>query len=195
MRFESGAIEKSQRGLGPESANVIKIAKMFAESYAEVFRIMGGGGKFSIAPSYYMIRGAQTRHRVSSLLDFTGGINGFVIINYPEDAAVDVVSIFMQRMGLPPEDCPKTVSEDAISTLGEIINQVVGRFRKNIQVRYGLSAESGTPITMMVNTMLRLTPVGIDENYYVRGQITTPNSKAFFIEFCVQQGLIAKLKE
>lgn len=195
MSIESGAIEESQLGLGPETANAIKMAKMFAESYTEIFEIMGGGGKFEIAPSFYVIPGAQTRHRVSSLLDFTGGINGFVIINYPEEAAVDVVSTFMQRMGMPPEDCPKSVSEEVVNTLGEIINQVLGKFRKNIQDRYGLSAESGTPITMMVNTMLRLTPVGIDENFYVRGQITTPNSKAFFIEFCVQQGLIAKLKE
>ena len=195
MSIESGTLEDTPRGLGPETANVIKIAKMFALSYAEVFQIMGGVGKFNIAPSFYVIHGAQTRHRISSLLDFTGGINGFVIINYPEEAAVDVVSTFMQRMGLPPEDCPKTVSEEVVSTLGEIINQVLGKFRKNIQIRYGLSAESGTPITMMVNTMLRLTPVGIDENFYVRGQISTPSSKAFYIEFCVQRGIIAKLKE
>jgi len=195
VSFESGPIEESQRGLGPETANAIKMAKMFAESYTEVFQIMGGSGKFHIAPSFYVIHGAQTRHRVSSLLDFTGGINGFVIINYPDEAAVDVVSTFMQRMGLPPEDCPKSVSEEVVNTLGEIINQVLGKFRKNIQDRYGLTAESGTPITMMVNTMLRLSPIGIDENYYVRGQISTPNSKAFYIEFCVQQGLVAKLKE
>ena len=194
MSMETGTVEKTRRGLSPETANAIRMAKMFAESYTEVFQVMGGSGKFTIAPSFYVIDTAQTRHRVSSLLDFTGGINGFVIINYPEAAAIDVVSTFMRGMGMSAEDCPKSIGEEVINTLGEIINQVLGKFRKNIKGHYGLAAESGTPITMLVNTMLRLSPVDSTQNLYVRGQISTPSLKAFYIEFCIQQGLIAKLK-
>ena len=194
MSTELGALDEAQRGLAPESANAIKMTKMFAESYTEIFNTFGARGKFSIAPSFYVINTAQTRHRVSSLLDFTGGINGFVIINYPEAAAVDVVSTFMQGMGMPAEDCPKSVGEEVINTLGEVINQVLGKFRKNIQRQFGLAAESGTPITMLVNTMLRLSPVDSTQNLFVRGQISTPSLKPFYIEFCIQQGLIAKLK-
>lgn len=194
MSTEPGTLDDTQRGLAPETSNAIKMTKMFAESYTEVFHSLGGSGRFTIAPSFYVINTAQTRHRVSSLLDFTGGINGFVIINYPEEAAVDVVSTFMQGMGMPADDCPKSVGEEVINTLGEVLNQVLGKFRKNIQRNFGLNAESGTPITMLVNTMLRLSPVDSTQNLYVRGQISTPSSKAFYIEFCVQQGLIAKLK-
>ena len=194
MSTESGTLDDAQRGLAPETANAVKMTKMFAESYTEVFSTFGASGKFSIAPSFYVINTAQTRHRVSSLLDFTGGINGFVIINYPAAAAIDVVSTFMQGMGMPANDCPKTVGEEVINTLGEVLNQVLGKFRKNIQGHFGLVAESGTPITMLVNTMLRLSPVDSTQNLYVRGQLSTPSLKAFYIEFCIQKGLIAKLK-
>ena len=194
MSMETDTVEKTRRGFSPEITNAIRMAKMFAESYTEVFLMMGGSGKFTIAPSFYVVDTAQTRHRVSSLLDFTGGINGFVIINYPEAAAIDVVSVFMQGMGMSADDCPKSIGEEVVSTLGEIINQVLGKFRKNIKGHYGMYAESGTPITMLVNTMLKLSPVDSSHNLYVRGQISTPSSKAFYIEFCVQQGLIAKLK-
>ncbi|MDH5542197.1 MAG: DUF3334 family protein [Nitrospinota bacterium] len=186
--------EGVHRSSSPEAANAIKMTKLFSESYIEAFNKLGGKGKFTVSPSYYLINSAQTRHRVASLLDFTGGINGLVIINYPEEAAIDVVSEFMKGMGMGPEDTPKVIAEEVTNTLGEICNQVVGSFRKNLERKYGFQATSGTPMTMLVNTQLNLSPVDARGFFFVRSQILTPSMKAFFIEFCIQEGVFVKLK-
>ncbi len=188
--------ENKNRSTSSGAATAIKMTKLFAESYIEAFnKISNGGKKFTLSPSYYVINAAQTRHRVASLLDFTGGINGFAIINYPKESALNVIEAFLTGMGMGVEDCPKAISEEAINTLGEVCNQVLGGFRRNVEEKYGFHATSGTPITMLVNTQLSLTPVEADQNYhFVRAQITTPNMHPFFIEFCLEEGTFVKLK-
>jgi len=185
--------DAAHRSASPEAANAIKMTKLFSESYVEIFNKMGAGG-FTVSPSFYLIGSAQTRHRVASLLDFTGGVNGLVIINYPEDAAISVVKEFLMGMGLSDEDTPTAIAEEVTNTLGEICNQVLGNFRKNLEEKYGFQASSGTPMTMLVNTMLSLRPVDSEGFFYVRSQILTPSMKGFFVEFCIQQGVFVKLK-
>ncbi len=189
--------EYGQGGASPEAINAIRIARLFADSYVEVFKKMGSklGEKFSVAPTFTIVKAAETRHKVTSLLDFTGAINGFVILNYSSDAALDVVSVFLQGMGMSKEDCPKFVGEDAANTLGEITNQVLGGFRRNLEKTYGMKSSSGTPITMIMNTMFNLAPVdhGI-KHVYVRVQINTPSANAVYVEFCMQEGIFVRLK-
>ncbi len=189
--------EDGQGVASPEAINAIRVARLFTDSYVEVFKKMGSmvGGKFSVAPTFTIVKAAETRHKVTSLLDFTGAINGFVILNYPSEAALDVVSSFLQGMGMSKEDCPKFVGEDAANTLGEITNQVLGGFRRNLEKTYGMKSMSGTPITMIMNTMFNLAPVDRGMKYvYVRAQINTPNANAVYIEFCMQEGIFVRLK-
>jgi len=180
----------------PATATSIKMAKLFAESYIEAFDKLGGpAAGFTVSPTFYVINSAQTRHRVSSLLDFTGGINGFAIINYPAESALEAVGAFLQGMGMGSDDCPKNISEEAVNTVGEICNQVLGGFRRNLEARYNLLATSGTPISMLVNTQLSMSPVDADTNFhFIRTQITTPKKQPIYVEFCIEEGVFIKLK-
>ncbi len=178
----------------PETKMAIDLTNLFCRSYINVFHLFRGKGKFEISPNFQLLDSVQTRHRISTLLDFTGSINGIVIINYTEDAAVNVVSAFLQGMGMGEDDCPKGLGEELINVLGEIMNQVLGAFRRNLSKEYGLSTTSGTPVTMIPSVMLNVTPVETTQRsfVYVRAQISTPSSVSFYVEFCVQKGVIIK---
>lgn len=191
--MEGGNVEPSRAS--QEAANAINITNIFCRAYIEVLTKLNRQHQFVISPTFQVIQSIETRHRVSSIIDFTGGINGILIINYSSEAAMDVVGNFLQGMGMAPEDCPKGLGEEMLNILGEITNQVVGNFRKNLFKEFGLHTTSGTPVTMIPNLMLSVMPAASQHSdaTSIRAQITTPAGHPFFIELCVQKGLFVRV--
>ncbi|MFQ5561913.1 MAG: DUF3334 family protein [Nitrospinota bacterium] len=185
---------RSLKNLPPKQKTAMTIAKLFAESYVDIFTKMKLN--FSVSPSMHFIEVSQTSQRVSSILDFTGSINGFMIVNYPEDAALDTVKQYQMTMGLSEEDCPTSIGTEVQDTLGELLNQASGAFRRNLEVKYDIKTKSFTPITMIVNNMLVVRPAETGTKYsFIRAQLNTPAGHSFFIEFCIQDIIFVLTEE
>ncbi len=172
----------------PEVKNAVSLAKKFAEVYVAFFARLDPASKFEISKTFCTIEHAGTRHELSSVISFDGGINGCVLINYPIESIVEVVRLYFSGNGLNPEEAPKLINDEMVSTVGEITNQLMGHFRSMMSTSFGLTIKSAIPATFSSTVKFGLLDSDAHDYLCVRSQLNTKNKLPVYIEFSVEKG-------
>ena len=98
------------------------------------------------------------RPQIGCFVQFNGDYNGLVVINFSPGAAVTLYRSYMIAMGLPEEDLAKDYTSGEVpDSLGEMVNQIMGKLTKLIEDRYDLSTLCGQPKALVLNSAIILT--------------------------------------
>ncbi len=122
---------------------------------------------------------------IGCFVPFTGDYNGLVVMNFSAGAAMLLYKSYMMAMGLPEEDLAKEYTNVEVpDSIGEMINQIMGKITKLTQDSFGLSAYCSQPKALALNSAIILT---IDTDYRENRRLSfSINNERFYFEIAME---------
>ena len=122
---------------------------------------------------------------IGCFVPFTGDYNGLVVMNFSAGAAMLLYRSYMMAMGLPEEDLAKEYTNVEVpDSIGEMINQIMGKITKLTQDAFGLSAYCTQPKALALNSAIILT---IDTDYRENRRLSfSINNERFYFEIAME---------
>lgn len=125
------------------------------------------------------------RPEIGCFVQFNGDYKGLVVINFTAEAAMSLYTNYMTNMGMPAEELAKDyTSVDVPDSLGEMVNQIMGKLTKLVEDRFDLSTVCGQPRALALNSAIILT---IDSDFKENRRITFSVDKhKFYFEIAME---------
>ena len=125
------------------------------------------------------------RPEIGGFVPFTGDYNGLVVMNFSGDAAMLLYKSYMMSMGLPEDELAKDYTHVEVpDSIGELMNQIMGKITKLTQDAYGLSAYCTQPKALALNSAIILT---IDTDYRENRRLSfSINNEQFYFELAME---------
>ncbi len=122
---------------------------------------------------------------IGCFVPFTGDYNGLVVMNFSAGAALTLYRKYMTAMGLPEDELAKEYTNVEVpDSIGEMINQIMGKITKLTEDAFGLSAYCGQPKALALNSAIILT---IDTDYRENRRISfSINNEKFYFELAME---------
>jgi hypothetical protein len=128
------------------------------------------------------------RPKIGCFVPFFGDYNGLIVMNFSAEAALTLYTSYMTSMGIPADELTKDyTSADVPDSLGEMVNQIIGKLTKLIEDRYELSTVNGQPKSLVLNSPIILT---IDTDYKENRRITfAVDKQKFYFEIAMESSV------
>ena len=125
------------------------------------------------------------RPDIGCFVPFTGDYNGLVVMNFSAGAAMLLYKNYMMSMGLPEDELAKEyTSVEVPDSIGEMINQIMGKITKLTEDAFGLSAYCSQPKALALNSAIILT---IDTDYRENRRLSfSINNEKFYFELAME---------
>ncbi len=164
------------------------VARVFGEAVKEVIET-STGTSISYAPTIQDVPSISLKPDLGCFVQFSGDYSGLFIMNLSAEAALELYQRAMVFMGLPKEELVDDFnSEDVVSSVGELINQVIGKARQKIEERYGLSARNNQPKAITISSAITLSVATmLDRPLCRRLSFRTEDNNPFYVEMNLEQ--------
>lgn len=128
---------------------------------------------------------------------FTGSFSGMVIINFPKSTAMEIYSAYMTSMGISEAEQAKNfTSEEVSNALGELMNQVLGNFTKNISDQLHTSITQSQPKMLALPRELTISiSVNLDNPRCSKVTFYTENNNVFYLELAMDNTEFTVVRE
>ncbi|MDX9786111.1 MAG: DUF3334 family protein [Desulfobacterales bacterium] len=141
--------------------------------------------EISFSKTIQKVPKVSLRPQIGCFVPFNGDYNGLVVINFSGGAALNLYKSYMTSMGLPEEELANDyTSVDVPDSLGEMVNQIMGKLTKLIEDRYDLSTVCGQPKALALNSAIILT---IDSDFKENRRIAfAVDKQRFYFELAME---------
>lgn len=142
------------------------------------------------------ISAIQISEDLGAFVSFHGNYNGLMVMNFEGNAALEIVQESLITLGMPKEEIPSHyTSDDVRSSIGELVNHIIGKARTMVQHEYDLVAHATIPAVVPVTN-----PIGLifktaltEPHPCIRLSYHTPKSHRFHMELTLEPMLFASL--
>jgi len=128
---------------------------------------------------------------------FDGGFSGLVIINFTAASAMEIYHDYLIGMGMPENELAKShLSDEVSNVMGELMNQILGKFIATISQELQTSINQSQPKMLTVNQQLT---ISIESNLHHpisrRVSFKTTKGHVFYLEFSIDQTEFIQIKD
>jgi len=118
---------------------------------------------------------------------FGGDFSGLVIVNFTKEAAMEIYSNYMIGMSMPAEELASNHTADEVAdSLGELLNQCIGRFRVDLENETSIFVTHNQPKMMVVNeAVLIAIEAKIEKQLLRQFSFKTVNGNRFYLEIAL----------
>jgi chemotaxis protein CheY-P-specific phosphatase CheC len=143
--------------------------------------------KVKYAPMVQRISKTTLTPDIGTFVMFTGSFSGMVVINFPKETAMELYGQYMTAMGIPEgEQARNYTSEEVSNALGELMNQILGNFTKNVNDKLHTSITQSQPKMLALPRELQINiSVNLDNPRYSKVTFSTEEGKVFFLELAM----------
>ena len=156
-------------------------------AYKAVKGVLGTNTKKVIKSSATMqkVSKVSIRPEIGCFVQITGDYNGLVVMNFSAEAAMLLYRNYMLSMGMPEEELAKDYTNSEVpDSLGEMVNQIMGKITKLTEDAYDLTANCGQPKALALNSAIILT---IDMAYSENRRISfSIDNEKFYLELAME---------
>jgi CheY-specific phosphatase CheX len=140
--------------------------------------------EISISPMVKEIRNTCLRPDIGCFVLFQGDFSGLIIINFTKEAAMEIYRNYMIGMGMPEEDLAGNHTSDEVSnSLGELLNQCVGKFRFDLEKQTGIFVTQNQPKMLVVSESVQIAiETGIERQQLRQISFKTVSGNRFYLE-------------
>lgn len=137
------------------------------------------------------------RPDVGCFVLFDGGFNGIVVNNFTSEAAVEIYQDYMRNMGMPDSEISNShLADDVANVLGELMNQSVGNFTKNIKDELQTNITQSQPKMLVINKSVNISIDTImDKPQARRVTFTSEGGNIFYLEVTMEKAEFIKLHD
>lgn len=133
------------------------ISRIFCEKTKEVLDSITGKN-ITFAKTIQKVSVIHLRPDVGCFVLFDGDYSGLLIMNFSSDAAMAIYKSQMLKMGIPEEELAiEYTADEIVDSIGEIINQIIGSVRREIESQYELAATNTQPKAIALTSSIILT--------------------------------------
>ncbi len=155
----------------------------------------------TFSPTIQKIPSTQMRPDVGCFVQFAGDFSGLVIMNFAGAAAVEIYQKYMRAIGFPEEELRTSHTHDEVAdSIGELVNQIIGKLRRNIENRYGIVVNHNQPkVVTIAKTLMISIATEISRPKCRRVSFKTEDNHPFYVELGMEHTqfipLFEKVKE
>jgi len=111
----------------------------------------------SFAKTIQKIPLIHLRPDIGCFVLFSGDYSGLMIMNFSAEAAMSIYRNQMINMGLPKEELAvEYTADEVVDSIGELMNQIIGSVRRQIEVQYDLVSSNTQPKAIALTTSIVL---------------------------------------
>jgi len=120
---------------------------------------------------------------------FSGGFSGLVVMNFSQEAAMEIYRSYMLSMCMPEDELASNYTSNEVSdTLGELMNQSMGQFGVALKRDCNLTVKQNQPKMLIINQALLISiNAQIDRAQYRKVSFETANYRPFYLEACMEK--------
>ncbi len=124
------------------------------------------------------------RPDVGCFVLFGGGFTGLVAMNFSAESALEIYKKYHLAMGMPEEELSNHhLSSEVADTMGELMNQSVGKFQRLLKSEFGISVTQNQPKMVSLNQPMRISlEAEVDRPQYMRVEFRTQDNNLFYLE-------------
>jgi CheY-specific phosphatase CheX len=156
-------------------------------AFRAVKGVLGTNTKKMIKSSATMqkVSKVSIRPEIGCFVQITGDYNGLVVMNFSAGAAMLLYRNYMLTMGMPEDELAKDFTNSEVpDSLGEMINQIMGKITKLAEDAYDLTVYCGQPKALALNSPIILT---VDMAYSENRRISfSIDNEKFYLELAME---------
>lgn len=178
-----------------EASTLITFSTFFIKAVQEVIE-SATRLKINTSETVQLIPNVKIGGDIGSFVCFKGDYEGIMIMNFNGDSAVEIVSAYLKNMGMPDHEIPiNHTSDDVRNNIGELVNQIIGKFRIFIESKYHLSSKANIPavIPISIPIGLLLDNANQEKQQCIRLAFTTPKLFKFYMEVSMEPTKLVKI--
>ena len=134
---------------------------------------------------------------IGTFVMFTGSFSGMVVINFTKETAMELYRGYMLNMGLPDEEIAKNYTQEEVSnTLGELMNQILGNFTRQISEELHIRIDQSQPKMLVLPREVQINiSVNLDNPIYGKVTFQTESGNVFYLELAMDDTSFEALKD
>ena len=115
---------------------------------------------------------------------FGGDFRGLIIINFSKEAAMEIYRNYMIGMSMPVEELARShTSDEVANSLGELLNQCIGRFRMDLENETGIFVHHNQPKMLVISESVQVAvEAGIERQQLRQVSFKTISGNRFYLE-------------
>lgn len=115
---------------------------------------------------------------------FGGDFTGLVVMNFSKEAAMDIYRGYLLSMGMPEEEIAVNYTADEVSSsLGELMNQCIGRFRSDLERETSIYISQNQPKMLVITEAVFIAiDAAIDKPQLRKISFKTAAGNRFYLE-------------
>lgn len=155
------------------------------------------GNQISYSAMVQKITRTCMRPDIGCFVLFDGGFTGLVVMNFTQQAAMEIYHDYMRNMGMPEEEISHShLSDDVSNVLGELMNQMVGDFTGKVRSQLHTSITQNQPKMMAINKQVQISvDTTMDRPQARRVTFTTQSQNIFYLELAMDKTEFIKLHD
>ncbi|MDD5168962.1 MAG: DUF3334 family protein [Syntrophales bacterium] len=138
----------------------------------------------SFSPMVQDIEKTCLKPDIGCFVLFNGDFTGLVTMNFSADTAMEIYRKYMRSMGMPEEEITSSYTADEVaSSLGELMNQCIGRFRVDLEKETSIYVNQNQPKMLVITESVEIAIEAAIENAQLRKvSFRTAGGNRFYME-------------
>ena len=141
-------------------------------------------GPVTFSPMVQSIEKTCLKPDIGCFVLFSGDFTGLVVLNFSDEAAMEIYRKYMTGMGLPEEELSVSYTADEVAnSLGELMNQCVGRFRVDLEKATDICVNQNQPKMLVISEAVVIAiEASIEKPQLRRVSFKTAGGNRFYLE-------------
>ncbi|MCX5821568.1 MAG: DUF3334 family protein [Deltaproteobacteria bacterium] len=177
--------------------NEKKTAEMVTVTTEDIFRILIRSVQsvlssaihdaIAFSPMVQNIEKTCLKPNIGCFVLFGGDFNGLVVLNFSDEAAMEIYRKYMTGMGMPEEELSGSYTADEVAnSLGELMNQCIGRFRVDLEKATNIHVDQNQPKMLVISEPVEIAiKASIEKPQLRKISFKTAVGNRFYMEVCL----------
>jgi CheY-specific phosphatase CheX len=141
----------------------------------------------SVSPMVKEMENTCLKPDIGCFVLFQGDFSGLIIVNFTKEAAMEIYRKYMIEMGMPEDDLAGNHTADEVAnSLGELLNQCVGKFRVDLENKTGIFVTHNQPKMLVVSESVQVAiETGIEKKQLRQISFKTISGNRFYLEIAL----------
>jgi CheY-specific phosphatase CheX len=143
----------------------------------------------TFSPTVQKIPTTNLKPDIGCFVQISGDFSGLVIINFSAGAALEIYQKYLSSLGMPLEELAKQhTSDEVANSLGELVNQIIGKLRRELETKFGVNVKHNQPKAVTIEKSIMISiATEIAKPQCRRISLKTQNNQPFYIEMSIEQ--------
>jgi CheY-specific phosphatase CheX len=136
------------------------------------------------SPMVQTIKKTCLKPDIGCFVLFSGDFTGLVLLNFSDESAMEIYRKYMISMGMPEDELATNCTSDEVAnSLGELMNQCIGRFRGDLEKETHIFVCQNQPKMLVITEAVEISvEASIDRPQLRKISFKTANGHRFYME-------------